>query len=121
MEILQPLIACHFTRQAPMNARASIFLVAAALLRIYPGKRLEQQGTFLICYPAYRCLPSSFISQLKHEVAFVDKWLTSHVSDHSALNHRKNVVSALAAVSPGEGGRCGALLACRQRCSCFKY
>eukprot|EP00752_Nemacystus_decipiens_P004469 g4081.t1 len=36
---------------------------------------------------------------LRSEVSFVDKWLTSHVSDHSALNHRKNVVSALVAIS----------------------
>lgn len=33
---------------------------------------------------------------------FVDKWLTGHVSDHSALNHRKNVASALAAASSGQ-------------------
>lgn len=32
----------------------------------------------------------------------MDKWLTSHVSDHSALNHRKNVVSALVAISSCE-------------------
>ncbi|CAM9364482.1 unnamed protein product [Ectocarpus fasciculatus] len=37
---------------------------------------------------------------LEREIAFVDKWLTSHVSDHSALNHRKNIVSALTAMSP---------------------
>ncbi|CAN0439947.1 unnamed protein product, partial [Hapterophycus canaliculatus] len=37
---------------------------------------------------------------LRREVSFVDGWLTSHVSDHSALNHRKNVFSALAALSP---------------------
>ncbi|CAM9767098.1 unnamed protein product [Ectocarpus sp. 4 AP-2014] len=37
---------------------------------------------------------------LEREIEFVDKWLTSHVSDHSALNHRKNVFSALAAMSP---------------------
>lgn len=41
-------------------------------------------------------------SQLESEVLFVDKWLTGHVSDHSALNHRKNVASALAAVSSGQ-------------------
>lgn len=40
--------------------------------------------------------------QLQRELDFVDGWLTSHVSDHSALNHRKNIVSALSAVSPGE-------------------
>lgn len=48
----------------------------------------------------FRLLPNT--SQLKREISFVDTWLTSHVSDHSALNHRKNVVSALAAVSSGE-------------------
>ncbi|CBJ28281.1 conserved unknown protein [Ectocarpus siliculosus] len=37
---------------------------------------------------------------LEREIEFVDRWLTSHVSDHSALNHRKNVFSALAAMSP---------------------
>ncbi|CAN0478089.1 unnamed protein product, partial [Ectocarpus sp. 12 AP-2014] len=37
---------------------------------------------------------------LEREIEFVDRWLTSHVSDHSALNHRKNVFSALAAISP---------------------
>ncbi|CAM9491718.1 unnamed protein product [Ectocarpus sp. 6 AP-2014] len=37
---------------------------------------------------------------LDREIEFVDRWLTSHVSDHSALNHRKNVFSALAAMSP---------------------
>lgn len=42
--------------------------------------------------------------QLQREISFVDKWLTSHVSDHSGLNHRKNIFSALAALSPGEGG-----------------
>ncbi|CAM9512083.1 unnamed protein product [Scytosiphon promiscuus] len=52
--------------------------------------------------PPARAQPSSPppSRQLQREVSFVDKWLTSHVSDHSALNHRKNVVSALAALSP---------------------
>ncbi|CAM9200906.1 unnamed protein product [Laminaria digitata] len=43
---------------------------------------------------------------LRGELSFLNKWLTSHVSDHSALNHRKNVVSALAAV-PSASGRAG--------------
>ncbi|CAM9490647.1 unnamed protein product, partial [Pylaiella littoralis] len=38
---------------------------------------------------------------LQSEISFVDKWLTSHVSDHSALNHRKNVVSVLVAMLSG--------------------
>lgn len=57
---------------------------------------LEQPG----CYPTLVWCSSS--SQLGNEIAFVDKWLTRHVSDHSALNHRKNLASALPGVSSGE-------------------
>ncbi|CAN0001368.1 unnamed protein product, partial [Choristocarpus tenellus] len=40
---------------------------------------------------------------LEGELALVEKWLTSHVSDHSALNHRKNVMGALVASLRGLG------------------
>lgn len=42
------------------------------------------------------------VLQLESELFFVDEWLTKHVSDHSALNHRKNIASALAASSSGK-------------------
>lgn len=48
---------------------------------------------------------TSALSQLQSEISFVDKWLTSHVSDHSALNHRKNVVSVLVAMLSGKVGK----------------
>ncbi len=56
----------------------------------------------IVCAPpTHRPTPLRPGGQLRSEMSFVDKWLTGHVSDHSALNHRKNVVSALVAVSSG--------------------
>lgn len=78
-----------------------IFVLLTVINERLPGRPALLSPT---CMFARRTL-NGRPPQLEREITFVDKWLTSHVSDHSALNHRKNVFSALAAMSPGENHR----------------